>query len=149
MIKAIIRIVRCPCPLIMTFTFFMVPRRYNMIKAIISCRVRCPNHNVTCQTFHGSTNSFLNVEKLGTDVSFTNSLNHCPQHHRAKRASIETTRVQSVIVTSQLLAASSCTDDVTIGQQFEYLGAVTGLNVDLPQLSRYTRGQKCWVGIFQ
>ena len=33
---------------------------------------------------------------------------------------------QSVIVTSQLLAASSCIDDITIGQHFESLGAVTG-----------------------
>ena len=31
--------------LIMTFTFFKVPRRYIMIKAIISCRVRCHCHD--------------------------------------------------------------------------------------------------------
>ena len=66
------------------------------------------------------------LKKLDTDVSFTNSLNHCPKHHCAKKASIETTREQLVIVMSQLLAASSCIDDVTIGQHFESLGAVTG-----------------------
>ena len=46
--------------LIMTFTFFLVPRCYIEIKTIISCRARCPwpiNHDVTCQTFHGSTGS--------------------------------------------------------------------------------------------
>ena len=43
---------------------------------------------------------------------------HCPQHHCAKKASITTTREQSVIVTSQLLAAGYCIDDVTIGQYF-------------------------------
>ena len=51
---------------------------------------------------------------------------HCSQHHCARKASIETTQEQSVIVTSQLLATSSCIDDVTIGQHFESLGAVTG-----------------------
>ena len=52
---------------------------------IISCRALCPwpgNHDVTGQTFHGSTDS----EKLGTDVSFTNSLNYCPQHNCIKKA---------------------------------------------------------------
>ena len=44
----------------------------------------------------------------------------------AKKASITTTREQSVIVTSQLLATGSCIDDVTIGQHFESFGAVTG-----------------------
>ena len=51
-----------------------------MIKAIIPCHARCPwpvNHDITCQTFHGSTDP----EKHGTDVSFTNSLNHCPQRY--------------------------------------------------------------------
>ena len=117
---------------IMTFTFFLAPRSHIMIKTIISWRARCPwtvNHDVICQTFHGSTDS----EKFGTYVSFPNPLNYCPQHHCAKKASIETT--QSVIVTSQLLAASSCIDDVIIGQHFESLGAVTGKNVYLRQLS--------------
>ena len=49
---------------------------------------------------------------------------HCP--HCAKKASIATTREQSVIVTSQLLAVGSCIDDVTIGQHFEPFGAVMG-----------------------
>ena len=44
----------------------------------------------------------------------------------AKKASMTTTREQSVIVTSQLLATGSCIDDVTIGQHFESFGAVTG-----------------------
>ena len=44
----------------------------------------------------------------------------------AKKASMATTREQSVIVTSQLLATGSCIDDVTIGQHFESFGAVTG-----------------------
>ena len=51
---------------------------------------------------------------IGTYVSFTNSLNHCPQRHCVKKASIPTTREQSVIVTSQLLATGSCSDDVTL-----------------------------------
>ena len=96
-----------------------------IIKAIFSCRARCPwpvNHYGTCQTFPGSTDS----EKLGTDVSFPNSINHCHQHNYAKKASIETTRELYVIVTSQMLAVSSCIDDVRIGQHFELLGAVTG-----------------------
>ena len=42
------------------------------------------------------------------------------------KASIATTREQSVIVTSQLLATGSCIDDVTIGQYFESFGAVMG-----------------------
>ena len=61
--------------LIMTFKLFMVPRRYIVIKTIISHCARCPwpvNHDVICQTFYGSTDS----EKLDTDVSFTNSFNH-------------------------------------------------------------------------
>ena len=80
--------------------------------------VHCPwpvNHDVTCQPFHGSTDS----EKLGTDVSFY----QLSTSFHAERASIETTREQSVIVTSQLL--SNCIDDVTIGQHFESLGAAT------------------------
>ena len=44
----------------------------------------------------------------------------------AKKASIATTREQSVIVTSQLLVIGSCIDDVIIGQHFESFGAVTG-----------------------
>ena len=52
----------------------------------------------------------------------------------AKKASIATTREQSVIVTTQLLATGSWIDDVTIGQHFESFGAVTGC-VDLRQLS--------------
>ena len=91
-------------------SIFMVPRRYNLIKTIISCCV---------------TAFFDNVEKLGTDLSFTDSLNHRP-HRCAKKASIATAREQSVIVTSQLLATGSCIDDVTIGQHFEPFGAVTG-----------------------
>ena len=51
----------------------------------------------------------------------TNSLHHCPQHHCAKKASIETTRKQSVIVTSQWLTAGSCIDDVTIVHIFNHL----------------------------
>ena len=43
-----------------------------------------------------------------------------------KKVSIATTREQSVIVTSQLLATDSCIDDVTIGQNFESVGAVKG-----------------------
>ena len=39
---------------------------------------------------------------------------------------LATTREQSVIVTSQLLATGSCIDDVTIGQHFESFRAVTG-----------------------
>ena len=39
--------------------------------------------------------------------------------HCVGKASIATTREQSVIVTSQLMAAGSCIDDVTIGQHFE------------------------------
>ena len=39
---------------------------------------------------------------------------------------LATTREQSVIVTSQLPAAGSCIDDVTMGQHFESFGAVTG-----------------------
>ena len=118
---------------------FMAPRCYNLIKTIISCRAYCPlpvNYDATFQTFHGFTDFFFhNAEKLGTDVSFTNSLNHWPQHHCAKKASIATTREQSVIVTSQLLATGFCIDDVTIGQHFEPSGAVMGWNVDLRQLS--------------
>ena len=116
----------------------MVPRHYNLMKTIISSRAHYPlpvNHDVTCQTFRGFTDFFHNVEKLGTDVSFTNSLNHCPQHHCARKVSIATMREQSVIVTSQLLAAGSCIDDVTIVQHFESFGAVTGYNVDLRHLS--------------
>ena len=85
---------------------FMVPRRYIIIKAIISCRAHCPwpvNNDVTCQTFHGSTDS----EKRGTDVFFNSlswiivlNIRDC-----AKKASIETTWEQSVFVTSRLLAA--------------------------------------------
>ena len=44
----------------------------------------------------------------------------------AKKASITTTQEQYVTVTSQLLATGSYIDDVTIGQHFESLGAVTG-----------------------
>ena len=54
----------------------------------------------------------------------------------AEKASIATTREQSVIVTSQLLATGSCIDDVTICQHFESFRAVTGYNVDLRQFSR-------------
>ena len=98
MVIAIIR-----ASLIMTLTFFMVPRRYNLIKTIISCHAHCPlpvNYDVTCQPLRGFTDFFHNVEKLGTDVSFTNFLNHYPQHHCAKKASIATMREKSVIVTS-------------------------------------------------
>ena len=55
-----------------------------------------------------------------------NMLNHCPQHHCAKKASIATMREESVIVTAQLLVTGSCIDDVTIGQHFESFGEVTG-----------------------
>ena len=57
------------------------------------------------------------TEKLKQEVF---SIDHC-----VKKASIATTREESVIVTSQWLAAGSCIDDVTIGQHFESFGAVT------------------------
>ena len=60
--------------------------------------------------------SLMNPETLGTDVSFTNSLTYWPQRNCDKKASIETAWEQSVIVTSQLLAAVSCIDDVAISQ---------------------------------
>ena len=39
----------------------MVPRRYDLVKTIISRRAHCPlpvNHDVTCQTFHGLADLF-------------------------------------------------------------------------------------------
>ena len=58
------------------------------------------------------------------------SVDHCAVinflFHCAKKTPIANTREQSVIVTSQLLAAGSCIDNVTIGQHFESFGAVTG-----------------------
>ena len=45
---------------------FMVPRRYNLIKAIIACHAHClllVNHDVACLTFHGFPDFFHNVEK--------------------------------------------------------------------------------------
>ena len=45
-----------------------------------------------------------------------NKLNHWPQHHCDKEVSIEHTQKQSVIVTSQLLAAGPCIDDVANGK---------------------------------
>ena len=44
--------------------------------------------------------SIMKLEKLGIDVKWTNSLNHWTQRHCDKKASIETPREQSAIVTS-------------------------------------------------
>ena len=44
-------------------------------------------------------------------------LNYWLQRHCHKKAPIETTWEQSVIVTSQLLAVGSWIDDVAVGQQ--------------------------------
>ena len=77
----------------------------------------------------------MKLWKLGTDVYFTNALNHWPQRRCDKRASIETPQEQLVIVTSQWPAVSSCIDEVTIGQYFEIIGSTDAQNSD---------GIKCW-----
>ena len=127
--------------LIMTFTF---PRhlacRCNMIKAII-----CAMHVALGQLIMTSfaklfmapqIPSVMKLEKLkfGTDMPFTNSLNHWPHCHCAKKASIETTWEQGAILMSQLLVTGSCIDDVTIGELLLILKsswAVTEQNLDL------------------
>ena len=55
-----------------------------LIKTIISCRAHCPlpvNHDA--KHFTASKIFSIMLKKMGTDVSFTNSLDHCPQHHRS------------------------------------------------------------------
>ena len=99
----------------------MMPCRCNMVKAIIRVvRVVFGQLIMTLLAKQSKTPHIffaMKLEKLGTNVYFTNSVNHQPQHHCDKKASIETTREQPVIVTSLLLAAGSCIDDVTIGKQ--------------------------------
>ena len=63
----------------------------------------------------------MEPEKLGIEVKFTNFWNQWTQRHCDKKASIETPRKQSVIVTSQLPAAGSCVDEIKIDQHFEII----------------------------
>ena len=58
---------------------------------------------------------------------FYKFLKSLPQWHCDKKASIENPWEQSVIVTSQLPAAGSCVDDVTMGQHFEITGSSDGI----------------------
>ena len=115
----------------------MLPHRCNKIKAIIRA-ARVALGQLIMTWLADADPSMMKLEKLRTDVSFTNLLNSLPQRHCDKKTSIETWE-QSVIVMSQLLVASSCIDDVTKGQQlFTFLkssGGVTEHNVDLRQVS--------------
>ena len=128
----------------------MLPSHCNMIKTTIralSIALGQLMMMLTCQS----------IEKFGTEVYFTNSLNHCllphlfqqfwwvalsklcssrlwniwPQCHCDKKVSIETIREQLDIVMSQLLAAGSCIDDVTTGQHFEIIGNSDGMKCGL------------------
>ena len=99
----------------------MLPRHCNMIKAFIHV-VRI----ALCWLIMTSLSKQLAVlqiiyitklEKLVTDVYFTNLSNHWPQGRCDKKASIEIPRV-----TSQLPAAGSCVDDVKIDQHFKIIG---------------------------
>ena len=81
--------------------------------------------------------STMKLEKLGTDMYFTNSLNHWLQRHCDKKASIKTLWEQSVIVTSQLPAAGSCVYEVTIGQHFEIIGSSNGIKCWCMSLKGY------------
>ena len=94
-----------------------------------SCRARCPR-----QTIHGSVHfSYNETPKCGTDVYFTKSLKNWPRRDCDKKAPKETTPEQSVIMTSQLLATGSYTDDVTINKPmfFKSPGGVTVYNVEI------------------
>ena len=96
-------------------------------KGLYACCARFPwsvNHH---QFTDPRIRSILKYEKIDTDVYFTISLNHLPQRQCDKKASTETTRQQSVIMTSQLPVASSCIDDVTISQHFEIIGSSAGI----------------------
>ena len=106
-------------------------RHWNMIEAFF--HVVCVALRQSIMTSLGKqfTNSqilsIMKREKLGTNVYFTNSLNHWPQRHCDKKASIETTREQSIIVTSQLPVVGSWVDDATLGQHFEIFGSSNGV----------------------
>ena len=102
------------------FLILMLSRRCNMIQAIICAMCVALGQLIMtslAKNSHSSADSFYheNLEKLDTDVYFTNSLNHWPHRHCEKKTSIKHTREQSVTMTSQLLAAGSSIDDVTIG----------------------------------
>ena len=99
---------------------FMVPRRYKpLLRAvrIVLCQLI-----MTSLAKHFTASQIFSI--MLKNVSY--SLDHCPQHHCAKKASIVTTWEQSVIVTSQLLVTGPSIDDVTIGQHFESFRVVTG-----------------------
>ena len=85
----------------------------------------------------------MKSEKLGTDVYFTNYLNHSPQRYYDKKASIETTREQLAIVTSQLQVVGSYIDDVTIGQKFETIGSARGVKCGFTSVKLSHRNDRC------
>ena len=79
----------------------MLLQRCNMTKAISGAvRVAIGRLVMTSQSMAPH---IIPIMELGTDVYFTNSMNHWPRSHRDEKVSIETAREQSVIVTSQLL----------------------------------------------
>ena len=81
----------------------MLSHQYNTIKALIHvCVAFCQLIMVSFakQSKDPQILSVMKLERLGTDVCFTNSLNHWHPRHCDKKASIETQWEQSVIVTS-------------------------------------------------
>ena len=82
----------------------MLSRHCNMIKAFIHVvRVAIRQLIMTSLAKQFTDPQILSIikpEKIGTDMYFTNSLNHRPRRHCDKKASIETPREKSVIVTS-------------------------------------------------
>ena len=90
----------------------MLSHHCNMIKALIYVCVALRQWimiSPTKQFTDLQILSIMKLEKLGTDVYFTNSLNHWPQRHCDKKASTETLQKQSVtarnvtIVSGQLM----------------------------------------------